>query len=166
MKRYPFVIGATVASLAGVLAYHTPSTATVTPVDSGTHGAATSGGSASTTAPSGSAPTTAPSGSAPTTAPTTAAPATRSATGAAEQYGYGQLSVTVTISGGTITSVAIATLQVAEPRSAQIAQSSVPVLEREVLAAQSATINAVSGATYTSEAYARSVQSALDQLGK
>jgi len=36
------------------------------------------------------------------------------------------------------------------------------VLRREVLAAQSATIDVVSGASYTSEGYARSLQSALD----
>jgi uncharacterized protein with FMN-binding domain len=39
----------------------------------------------------------------------------------------------------------------------------VPVLNAEVVDAQSAGIDMVSGATYTSEAYIRSLQSAIDQ---
>jgi uncharacterized protein with FMN-binding domain len=55
-------------------------------------------------------------------------------------------------------------LRVAEPTSQQIADQVLPMLRSEVLAADSARINAVTGATYTSEAYAASVQSALDKL--
>ncbi|MFI0774009.1 FMN-binding protein [Streptomyces sp. NPDC021212] len=51
------------------------------------------------------------------------------------------------------------------PRSQQIAASAVPQLTREALSAQSAHIDAVSGATYTSEGYTRSLQSALDEAG-
>ena len=49
------------------------------------------------------------------------------------------------------------------PRSAQISQDAGPQLHDEVLQAQGATIDTVSGATYTSDAYAQSVQAALDQ---
>ena len=48
------------------------------------------------------------------------------------------------------------------PRSAQISSIAAPILRREALAAQSASIDTVSGATYTSEAYAQSLQAALD----
>jgi uncharacterized protein with FMN-binding domain len=102
-----------------------------------------------------------------TSTPTTSSPApsgTRTAVGAAEQYGYGELSVKVTVSGRKITDVSIAQIQVAEQYSQSIADQVVPMLRNEVLSAQSARINAISGATYTSEAYAYSLQSALDQL--
>jgi uncharacterized protein with FMN-binding domain len=38
------------------------------------------------------------------------------------------------------------------------------MLEREVISAQSAQVDMVSGATYTSQGYLRSLQSALDRL--
>ena len=54
-------------------------------------------------------------------------------------------------------------LQTAEQFSQELADRAIPVLRHEVLAAQSARIQAVSGATYTSQAYAQSVQAALDK---
>jgi uncharacterized protein with FMN-binding domain len=54
-------------------------------------------------------------------------------------------------------------LKTAEQFSQQLAVQAIPVLRNEVLSAQSARIQAVSGATYTSEAYAQSVQAALDK---
>ena len=68
----------------------------------------------------------------------------------------------MTVSGGKITNVTAATTA-ADSKSAQINARTVPVLKSEVLAAQSADIATVSGATYTSEAYLTSLQSALDQ---
>jgi uncharacterized protein with FMN-binding domain len=52
-----------------------------------------------------------------------------------------------------------------DPKSAEISQFAAPQLQSEVLAAQSAKIDGVSGASYTSQSYDTSVQSALDQLG-
>jgi uncharacterized protein with FMN-binding domain len=75
------------------------------------------------------------------------------------------LSVTVTVVGGHVTNVSVANLQTAEQYSQSLAQQVIPTLRSEVLSAQSARINGISGATYTSEAYAASVQSALDRLG-
>lgn len=87
-----------------------------------------------------------------------------SATGALEQYGYGELAVRVTVDGSQITALTVPTLRTAEPYSQQLAQQVIPMLRREVLAAHSARIYGISGATYTSQAYAVSVQSALDKL--
>jgi uncharacterized protein with FMN-binding domain len=81
-----------------------------------------------------------------------------------EQYGYGELSVLVTVRGAEITNVSVPVLRTAEPYSQQLAVQVLPMLKSEVLAAHSARINAVSGATYTSQAYADSIQSALDKL--
>ena len=88
----------------------------------------------------------------------------RHVTGVVEQYGYGELAVTVTVHGSQITGVSVPLLRTAEPYSQQLAAQVLPMLKSEVLAAHSAQINAVSGATYTSQAYAASIQSALDKL--
>lgn len=161
MKRYPVVIGATVAGLAGVLSFHSQSGTLSLPRGTASRAASTAQGAPAHTAP----PSTTP----PTTPPTTGSSqraATSSATGTPEQYGYGQLSVRVTMSGGKIVQVAVATLQTADTYSQQLADQVIPILRREVLSAQSARISGLTGATYTSEAYAASVQSALDKLHK
>jgi hypothetical protein len=88
----------------------------------------------------------------------------RSAPGAVVQYGYGQLSVTVTVRGNQIVAVSVPVLHTIDQYSQQLAQQVIPMLRSEVLAAHSARIHGVSGATYTSEAYAQSIQSALDKL--
>ncbi len=92
--------------------------------------------------------------------------AVRAATGATEQYGYGYLAVRVTVRSGKIINVAVPIIQAAEPYSQQLATQVIPMLRNEVLSAQSAQINGVSGATYTSQAYAMSLQAALDKLRK
>jgi uncharacterized protein with FMN-binding domain len=83
--------------------------------------------------------------------------------GALENYGYGELSARVSISGGRITGITVPVLRTAEQYSQQLAAQVIPTLRSEVLQAQGARINAVSGATYTSQAYAVSVQAALDK---
>jgi uncharacterized protein with FMN-binding domain len=84
--------------------------------------------------------------------------------GPEEQFGYGVLDVRVTVSGSHITDVSVPVLQTAEPTSQQISEQAIPMLRAEVLSAQGLNINAVSGATYTSDAYAQSLQAALDKL--
>lgn len=85
-------------------------------------------------------------------------------TGAASSSRFGSVTVTVTVVGGKVSDVTAKT-SAADNRSAQINSRAVPVLRAEVLAAQSAGIATVSGATYTSEAYITSLQSALDKAG-
>ena len=55
-------------------------------------------------------------------------------------------------------------LQITDPTSQQICTEAIPMLRSEALSAQSGTIDGISGATYTSEAYTQSLQSALDKL--
>ena len=97
-------------------------------------------------------------------APARPAGPARRATGAVEQYGYGELSVTVTVRSGQIVAVSVPVLRTVDPFSQQLAQRAIPVLRSEVLAARGARIHGVSGATFTSEAHAQSIQSALDKL--
>lgn len=118
-----------------------------------------------TTAPKVSAPTTtAPAGSGPTTTTAPKAPVNGTAVGLSENYGYGTMSVQVTVVNSKIVGLKVATLQTLESYSQQLEQQVVPILKAEVLQAQGTAINAISGATYTSEAYAYSIQSALDKL--
>lgn len=83
-------------------------------------------------------------------------------TGTAATNRYGGVTVTVTVASGKITNVTAAT-SAADSKSQQINTRAVPTLKSEVLAAQSADISTVSGATYTSQSYITSLQSALDK---
>jgi uncharacterized protein with FMN-binding domain len=83
-------------------------------------------------------------------------------TGAIVSSRYGNTEVQVTIANGQITAVTALQLP-SGGRSGQISSYVEPILSSEVLTAQSANIDIVSGATYTSQAYAKSLQSALDQ---
>jgi uncharacterized protein with FMN-binding domain len=84
-------------------------------------------------------------------------------TGQDFQNQFGDTQVKVTISAGRITDVQALQLPYDRQRSAEISQYAAPQLHDEVLQAQSAQIDSLSGATYTSDSYAQSVQSALDQ---
>ena len=116
-------------------------------------------------------PTPAPAGTArpgATPAPTKPAATTPAAKGSGTFTGsvvsepFGQVQVQITMAGGKITAVTALQLPT-HGRSGFISQSVEPILQGEALSAQSASIDIVSGATYTSEAYAQSLQSALDQ---
>ena len=97
---------------------------------------------------------------------TTVPSSTRTATGEAVNYNYGILSVSVTVTGTRITNVGIASLDDGGSfRSQSIDQASIPQLEQQALQAQSANIQGVSGASYTSAGFAQSLQSALTKLG-
>ncbi len=78
---------------------------------------------------------------------------------------YGVVQVRLIITGSTITDAQALQLPNADGHSQSIAQMADPQLRQQVMAAQSAQINGVSGATYTSDGYSQSVQSALDSIG-
>jgi uncharacterized protein with FMN-binding domain len=162
MRRSKLVVAATIAGLAGVLSFHT----TTAPISFGKPAAAPPGGSSSagptstTTAPAGSGP---PAPTSPSTVPSTA---TRTATGVAVNYNYGILSVQATVSGTKLTKVTIASIDDGGNfRSQSIDQQSIPILEQQALQVQSANIQGVSGASYTSAGFQQSLQSALTKLG-
>jgi uncharacterized protein with FMN-binding domain len=150
MRRAPIVISATVAGVAGVLSFQTHPQK-LTPVPSTP--AATSQ-SASTAGTRSTAKTK-----------TKSSTAAATATGAVAQNRFGNVQVKVTVAGGKIKQVTAVQLPQSDPKSAEISQYAAPQLQSEVLAAQSAQIDGVSGASYTSQSYDTSLQSALDQLG-
>jgi len=88
---------------------------------------------------------------------------TRTVTGPAVQTRYGPVQVQVTLDGSRIVAARAVQSPGGDPRSRQINASAVPALIKETVNAQSAHLDAVSGATYTSEGYMSSLQSALDQ---
>jgi uncharacterized protein with FMN-binding domain len=146
MRRAPIVLSATVAGVAGVLSFHTqPQQLTPAPASPVATTKTTSGAGSVTTPKSSTA--------------------TKTATGAVAQNRYGNVQVRVTVAGGKITQVTALQLPQSDPKSSQISQYAAPQLQSEVLAAQSAKIDGVSGASYTSQSYDTSLQSALDQVG-
>ena len=167
MRRAPIVITATVAGLAGVLAFHT------TPARLGAGTLPGVSGTSTAPAPTGSGGSpqgqgTSGSGSPPPSSPAARAQpgGTRTVTGPAVNYNYGVLSVSVTVSGSKITKVAIASLDDGGmQRSQLIDQQAIPILEQEAMQAQSASIQGVSGASYTSAGFQQSLQAALQTLG-
>ena len=158
MKRGPIAVVAAVAGLAGALGFHASGSTTPIAPASSTIRSGQNANPTTSTAPKGSSTPPPSSGSG------SGSSAPRSATGAMEQYGYGQLAVRVTVNGTRIIAVDTVGLQTAESYSQQIASQVIPLLHNEVLAAQSAQVNGFSGATYTTEAYLYSLQSALDKL--
>ncbi|MFG2967330.1 FMN-binding protein [Streptomyces sp. NPDC048288] len=90
---------------------------------------------------------------------------TKTVTGDTVQTRWGPVQVKVTIKGGRITDVTAVQYPTENPRDQQINSYAVPQLRSEALAAQSADIDTVSGATYTSDGYQQSLQSALDSAG-
>jgi uncharacterized protein with FMN-binding domain len=77
--------------------------------------------------------------------------------------GLGDIQVKVTAAGGKIVSVGMAKMNLHGPQSSQISTNVIPQLEQQAMAG--GPIHAVSGATYTSRAFATSLQNALSQLG-
>jgi uncharacterized protein with FMN-binding domain len=78
---------------------------------------------------------------------------------------FGDVQVRLIESGGKIVDIKAIQLPFDRRRSQEISQYSEPILHDEALQAQSSRIDTVSGATYTSQAYTRSLQSALDRVG-
>jgi uncharacterized protein with FMN-binding domain len=96
--------------------------------------------------------------------PTTKPPvASRSYTGDTYDTPYGPVQVRMTVKGDRITDVVALQLPDGSSRSREINGYAEPQLRQEALDAQSANIDTVSGATYTSDAYASSLQSAIDR---
>jgi uncharacterized protein with FMN-binding domain len=83
-------------------------------------------------------------------------------TGDAVQEPFGVIQVQATLANGKLTAVTVVQMPT-RGRSGFISADAAPILQSEAISAQSANIDSVSGATYTSQAYAQSLQSALDR---
>jgi uncharacterized protein with FMN-binding domain len=148
------VLMSTAAGLALLASFHT---------NSGPSATVNAASATAATAPSTSTSTTTKRSVA--TAPPTTAAVTRTVDGSVIDTRYGPVQVRVTLQGTRIVNVLALQLPFDHPRSNQISQQAAPLLRSEVLQAQSARIQLLSGASYTSEGYAESVQAALDRAG-
>ncbi len=93
------------------------------------------------------------------------ATAPQTITGDAINTRFGPVQVEVTVADGRITDVQVLQYPSSDRRDAEINGYALPLLVQATLDANSADIDMVSGATYTSDGYVRSLQSALDQAG-
>ncbi len=120
-------------------------------------------GSAGSTGSSGASGSTGSSGSSSATGTTGAsAKAVGTYAGSVVQTRFGSVQVQITVQAGKITDVTALQLTDAERKSVQISNRAAPLLRAEVLQAQSADVQTISGATVTSDAYLNSLQAALD----
>ena len=138
--------------------------------DAASTSAGTTGASGSTAAGSagtgtaGSTGTGSGSGSGASAAPTTGAAAKAGGTyaGSVVQTRFGAVQVQITVKAGSITDVQALQLTDEDRKSVQISNRAAPLLRAEVLAAQSADVQTIGGATVTSDAYLNSLQAAID----
>jgi uncharacterized protein with FMN-binding domain len=162
MRRAVIVLGTTAAGLAALLSFKTHSLAAPAPSapapSTGTPQATASGmGPSAMGAAAGQAASATPRSGAMTPA------GTRTVTGTVASTQHGPMQVQVTLAGTKITKVTVLQRTNDGAESDQIDANAIPKLTSETLAAQSAHIDAVSGASYTSSGYIQSLQSALDQ---
>jgi uncharacterized protein with FMN-binding domain len=190
MKRSLLIAGGTVGGLGAVLAITPPQISATSsasgpvgaaipaPVDAPTASSAPTTSAAATSntkatptptksANAAATQTSKPVATTPAAAPTTAAPASKAVsgtfTGSAVDVSYGIVQVKITVANGKITDAQA--VQAPNGRNDRWTQMSVPVLRQRTLAAQSANINGVSGASYTSYGWYTSLVSALKQAG-
>jgi uncharacterized protein with FMN-binding domain len=153
MRRAAIALLATFAGVAWILGYKvTPHTAGIAATSPGQPTAPTEQPSPGTVTPGATpSPTPRPAG------------ATGNFTGSDVPNRFGDVQVRLVISNGRVTDVQALQLPSDRAQSAYISQVAGPILRSEVIQAQSARIDIVSGATYTSQSYAQSVESALQQ---
>ena len=163
-KRGAFALGLTAFALALLLNFQTPSDVAVVtgrqgvPAPGSRTGTSGAGGTSGGTSGTSGGATGGTSGSA------TDATGTRTVTGSTVDTRYGPVQVSVSLRDRTI--VDITALQLPSGgRSGQISRFVEPILRSQALQAQGSNIDGVSGATFTSAAYAQSLQAALDSAG-
>ena len=165
MRRIVSTFAATVTAVVLLFSYSTST-------NSGSPQAATSvksssvagsGSSSSSAGSSGSSPGS--SGSSDPSSSSSSSASTSSAgtfTGDAVDTRWGPVQVKITVQDGKVTAAEVVQVPDGNHRDQEINAYAVPVLNQEVLDAQSAGIDSVSGATVTSDGYVQSLQSALD----
>ncbi|MGO9781210.1 MAG: FMN-binding protein [Streptosporangiaceae bacterium] len=182
MRRVVLAIVGTVAGLVVLLTFKshtgTPAVSAAAPAGAagpgGTAGASSGAGTANGAGgatPSGAARGTSGGGSAPSgsSAPPGTAPGqgdatdTRIITGNVANTIYGPVQIQAAVKAGKIIKVTILQQPSTTAHDLQIGAFAFPQLEAETLSAQSAKIDMVSGATYTSGGYIQSLQSAIDR---
>jgi uncharacterized protein with FMN-binding domain len=160
MRRALLAIFGTIAGLVGLLSFktHTTPVATV-PAAVATTAPGASPSSAAPAPTTGSASPSTPSSS----AATTKTAAAKTVTGDSINTRWGPVQVKITVSNGKITTATAVVYPLNNPRDQEINATAIPTLQQESIGQSTSKIDMVSGATYTSEGYIQSLQSALDK---
>ncbi|MFC7486960.1 FMN-binding protein [Knoellia sp. CPCC 206453] len=146
MRRITLWLASTATMLVLLFSYHTSTSSGTTtslsaPANDGTVAAAGSSSSGTTSSSS------------------------KTWTGDAASTRFGDVQVQITVADGKITAATVTEVPWQDHRDQEINSRAVPILTDETVSAQSAGIDMVSGATFTSQGYVESLQSALDQAG-
>ncbi len=168
MKRIALALLSTLAALVALFSYPTStgrSASTTAEAVSAAKVLTQPAASSATTTGQGPDPASPSSAAAAPTSSQQAAAGPVTVDGASEMTRYGAVQVQVVITGGAITDVVALQYPQQDRTDQQINSQAIPLLRNQVLSAQSAQIDGVSGATFTSEGYVASVQSALDAAG-
>jgi uncharacterized protein with FMN-binding domain len=174
MRRVLFAIVGTVAGLVGLLSFKTHSVSVAGPPGALSSTASNSGGSiAGSGGSAGNTGSSSTSGSSPSTGSSSSSSSsgssstsTKTVTGDAIDTRWGPVQVRITVTNGKLTDVTAVVYPTENPRDQEINAYAIPALTKEALAAGNAQIDMISGATYTSNGYISSLQSALDKAGQ
>ncbi len=159
MRRVILAIAGTVAGLVALLSFksHLPSVPSAVAATTGTGGSSSSSSSSSATTVPGEFPQGSLAGK---------IPATETAVnGHVANTAYGPVQIQLIMRNSKIVKVAVLMQPANTIRDIQIGEFAFPKLISETLTAQTAKVDAVSGASYTSAGYIQSLQSALDNRG-
>ena len=159
----------TLTVLVLLFGYHTSTSSTAAAAGGNTSASTPYSGSTATSG-TGSSSSSSSAGSSGTSSSSSAASPSSSAasgtvTGTVADTRWGPVQVQITVTGGSITNVSVVQYPNSNGKDQEINARALPILIQETLKAQSASIDMVSGATYTSDGYVTSLQSALDQAG-
>ena len=150
MRRITLWLFSTVAAMVLLFSYRTSTNSTA--------------GATAVQAPAGTGTTSPDTG-----APSSSSTGTSSASGGSKTYNgsvastrWGDVQVSITVTDGKITDVAVPVYPNENGRDQEINARALPILRQETLSAQNAHIDTVSGATVTSDGYLESLQAALD----
>jgi uncharacterized protein with FMN-binding domain len=153
MRRITLWLFSTVAAVVLLFSYRT---------STGSAGATTVAAAPVIGGTTGATPAPAPSASSSATSSAGTSSASKTYTGSVAQTRWGPVQVSITVSNGKITDLAVPTYPNGNGRDQEINAYALPILRTETLTAQSAHIDTVSGATVTSDGYLQSLQAALD----
>ncbi len=157
--RKTIVILIIVTLLGVIAAYEVPAGGAKTTASAQT----TSQTPTSTGTPGSSTTTPSPQNTPPTPATPSAKYKDGTYTGSTASNMYEDIQVAITVSGGKITNVTTPVVNSGSGHSEQINNFAIPQLNQQTIASQTAQIDGVSGASFTSQSYTQSLQSALDQ---
>jgi len=167
VRKIVVALMGTVSGLIMLFSYHTSlgggGSVALAPIGTGT--STTTGSSGATTDGSGSGSTSGSSDGSSSGSSSSAGSSGSSGTvtGDTAQTQWGPVQVQITVAAGKITDVTAVQYPSGNGRDQEINSYALPVLAQEAVAAQSANIDHVSGATVTSDGYVQSLQSALDK---